>query len=127
VFNPPKSPCDIDSCVEFYMKNIGIEWYPLLRYYAAWDEDGVPVCTAQSWHCAGVLGIYSVATLPSHRRQGAQPVPSVASALLDPAVRSVEGAPDVAVLESSPEAFSLYTSLGFRVADHWDVYAPATP
>jgi len=93
------------------MKNIGIGAASLLRYYAAWNEDGVPVCTAVSWLCAGVLGIYSVVTLPSHRRKGlARAV--VVSVLLDPAVHSVVGAPDVAVLQSSPDAFSSMQALG---------------
>ena len=123
VFNT-KPPVSVDACVEFYAANIGTKRYPALRIFAAWSEESAtPVATAVTWNHAGVLGVYNVATLAAHRRKGlARAV--VAAALAAPACKGGPAPCDVAVLQSSPDALSLYESLGFRVADHWDIYIP---
>jgi GNAT superfamily N-acetyltransferase len=83
--------------------------------------DGTPVASASLFRCAGVGGVYNVATLPAVRGRG------IASAIAQAPLREArsEGF-RLAVVQASPEDFPMYVRLGFQqdgvVAQH--VLAP---
>jgi len=83
--------------------------------------DGTPVASASLFRCAGVAGVYNVATLPSARGRG------IGSAITQAPLREARGEGlRLAVLQASPRAFTVYVRLGFQqdgeIAQH--VLAP---
>lgn len=84
---------------------------------------GEPVATASAFLGAGVVGIYSVTTLPERRRQGIGAALTLA-ALRDARQRGFH----IGVLHAEPAARSLYRQLGFRehCALHPYLWAPAS-
>ena len=81
--------------------------------------DGSPVtCTATMEH-AGVLGVYSVATLKEHRRNG------YAEAVVRHAVAEHRrhGFSGRLVLQSTPDGRRLYRAMGFRRTTRFAVYS----
>ena len=77
------------------------------------------VTTAATAATNGVLGVYSVATLPEYRRMGYGEV-----AVRHAVARTREmGAGGPVVLQSSPGAVSLYRSLGFRTRTRFFIFA----
>ena len=77
------------------------------------------VTTAATAVTNGVLGVYSVATLPEYRRMGYGEV-----AVRHAVARTREmGAGGPVVLQSSPGAVSLYRSLGFRTRTRFFIFA----
>jgi len=81
--------------------------------------DGEPVTCGAAVEHAGALGIYSVATLERHRRQGC------AEAVVRHAVaeRRRRGFTGPLVLQSTPDGRRLYRALGFRRTTRFAVYA----
>lgn len=84
--------------------------------------DGTPVASASLFRCAGVAGLYNLATLPGVRGRG------IGTAIIQAPLREAhrEGL-GLAVLQASPAGFPIYVSLGFQqdgeIAQH--VLVPA--
>jgi ribosomal protein S18 acetylase RimI-like enzyme len=99
--------------------------YSLDRFWAgplkAWVgyEAGRPVTTTAAVDSSGVLGVYSVATMPDCRRKGygEAAVRHAVARLLE------QGAGGPVVLQSSPGAYSLYRSMGFRSRTRFYIFA----
>jgi ribosomal protein S18 acetylase RimI-like enzyme len=94
---------------------------PSHAFYLA-HRHGEPVGTALCISDGGVAGIYSLATLRSHRRQG------IGTALLRRAIADARaGGAELICLECAgdSEAMGLYGSLGFEVAHESALWAPA--
>jgi hypothetical protein len=79
---------------------------PRFDLWLARDADREPVATANGFREAGVLGVYSVSTVPAARRQG------IGTAITAQAVTASAGLP--AVLQPSEMAEPLYRRLGFE-------------
>lgn len=113
-------------CASFHIPHPMAEAvYSLDRFWAgplkAWVgyEAGQPVTTAAAVDAGGVLGIYSVATMPDFRRRG------YGEAAVRHAVARLRelGAEGPVVLQSSPGAYSLYRSMGFRSRTRFYIFA----
>lgn len=82
-------------------------------------EAGHPVTTAAAVDSNGVLGVYSVATMPDCRRKGYGE-----SAVRHAVARlRAQGAEGPVVLQSSPGAYTLYRSMGFRSRTRFHIFA----
>ena len=81
--------------------------------------DGSPVTCAATMEHAGVLGVYSVATLKEYRRNG------YAEAVVRHAVSEYRkrGSSGRLVLQSTPEGRRLYRAMGFRRTTRFAVYS----
>lgn len=88
--------------------------------YQGWVgyRDGQPVSTAATLATAGVIGLYSVATLPEHRRRGyGEAVARHALAAGRP-----DGGADRFVLQSTPAGHALYERMGYRRLANFVIY-----
>lgn len=93
-------------------------WTGQLRAWVGY-HGGRPVTVAAAVASSGVLGLYSVATLPEYRRMGYGEV-----AVRHAVARSREsGMKGPLVLQSSPVAYSLYKELGFRRRTRFFIFA----
>jgi ribosomal protein S18 acetylase RimI-like enzyme len=89
-------------------------WQGVYRGFVGWVE-GKPVSMVATVVCGGVIGIYSLGTLPQHRNRG------YGESLLRAAVRQCPpGLP--LVLESTAAGYPLYRRLGFREVGKFTVY-----
>ena len=82
---------------------------------------GRPISIVALVRSAGVLGVYSLGTLPEYRRRG------YGEALLRAAVAQMQSAPgtpaeEPLVLESTEAGYRLYRRLGFRDITKFTVY-----
>jgi GNAT superfamily N-acetyltransferase len=84
--------------------------------------DGNPVSTTATLVAGGTVGVYAVATLPAHQRNGYAEV-MVRHALEQ--ARQSSGL-DRTILQSSPPAVSLYARMGYRTVTRYAVYASRT-
>ena len=93
-------------------------WHNALQAWVGY-LDGQPVTCGAVIEHAGALGIYSVATLPEHRRRGC------AEAIVRHAVaeRRRCGFAGPLVLQSTPDGRRLYRALGFKRTTRFAVYA----
>lgn len=81
-------------------------------------REGVPVCTAATVTCSGVIGLYNVATAPGCRRSGfGEAITRYAAAA---ALR--ENGPATLVLQSTSWGMHLYERMGFRTVTRFLVY-----
>ncbi|MCC7451303.1 MAG: GNAT family N-acetyltransferase [Anaerolineae bacterium] len=87
----------------------------LLRYIGFLN--GAPVATAAMVLCAGVAGIYAVATLPEARGRG------IGSALtLYPLRQAYERGYRIATLQASQMGFPIYHKIGFKTVFNFALY-----
>lgn len=95
-------------------------WRGPLEVWLGYDGDFAVTSTALM-EAAGVLGIYSVATLPAWRGRG------MAEAIMRHAVadKRLRGVTVPLVLQSSPGGMELYKRLGFRRTTRFFVFATA--
>lgn len=93
-------------------------WDTMLEAWVGYLDSEPVTCGAAVEH-AGALGIYSVATLQEHRRQGC------AEAIVRHAVaeRRKRGFAGPLVLQSTPDGRRLYRALGFKRTTRFAVYA----
>ncbi len=80
---------------------------------------GEPAATAVTVAGAGSVGVYNVATLPSHQRRG------YAEALMRHALEEARQATGIerTILQSTTQGLSLYTRMGYREVTRFSVYA----
>jgi GNAT superfamily N-acetyltransferase len=81
--------------------------------------DGEPVATAATVNAAGAIGVYNVATLPSHRRRGHGE--AVMRYALEKA-RQETGC-ERTILQATEHGLPLYLSMGYRTVTTVEVYA----
>jgi predicted GNAT family acetyltransferase len=97
----------------------GLIEHPGTSAFLALEGDEA-VAMAYTQEHEGALGVFGVATLPTHRRRG------IGGAVTAFAVREAGGA-DVAWLQSSEMGRPVYERLGFRVVADWEVWVEADP
>jgi len=92
-------------------------WRGSYRGYVGFEQ-GQPVCTAAIVVAAGVIGIYSVGTLPGHRRRG------LAEALLRAVLADVSSETGMSrfALQSTRAGYHLYRRMGFEDLGRFAVY-----
>lgn len=80
--------------------------------------DGLPVATAATVISGGVVGVYSVATLPAHRGKG------YAEALIREVLRRARERTGIeaTVLQSTDAGYPLYKRMGYRTLTKFRVY-----
>ena len=93
-------------------------WHGSLRAWVGYSGDK-PVCCGAAVEHAGVLGVYSVATLQEHRRKG------YAEAIVRHIVAEYRrrGFAGPLVLQSTPDGRRLYREMGFTRTTRFAVYA----
>ncbi len=92
-------------------------WGGTLRGWVGY-VNGTPVSTTATIRWAGVIGIYSVGTLPGYERRG------YAEAVMRHAIRAAEdgGPANGVVLQSTRAGLRLYERLGFRTVTSFHVF-----
>jgi len=102
-------------CEAVYSSERG--WGGSLRAWVGY-VDGTPVSTTATITTAGVIGLYSVGTLPGFQRRGC------AEALMRHAVKTTRNASpgNGIVLQSTRAGQRLYERLGFRVVTSFHVF-----
>ncbi len=93
-------------------------WNSPLKAFVGY-EDGLAVTCSAAIEAGGALGIYSVATLFSHRGRG------LAESIMREVIRIMRdaGSHGPLVLQSSPAGLELYRKLGFRRTTRYFVYS----
>jgi len=88
--------------------------------FVAWVgyQDGAPIATAATVVAADAIGVYSVATLPEHRRRG------VGEAIMRYAVDQAKRTSGLerTILQSTEAGYSLYREMGYQKVTSFTVY-----
>ncbi len=92
---------------------------PTCDVVVANDQDGQPVASATGVLVDGVVAVFGVGTLPSHRRQGLGS--AVTLAVLH---RARDQGADLAYLNPSDLGYGAYRKLGFLDAPGWRIWSP---
>ncbi len=92
-------------------------WQGSFRGYVGYSG-GKPVTTAAAVTASGVIGLYSVATLPQHRRRGF--AEAIMRQVIDLTARS--SGIERTVLQSTPSGLGLYEAMGYKTVTQFDVY-----
>jgi ribosomal protein S18 acetylase RimI-like enzyme len=102
------SPADVGRHFLEVLSSLSLEERsPLVHYLGL--VAGEPVATASAFLGAGVVGIYSIATLPAWRRQG------IGGAMTMAPLRNAQARDyQIGILHAEPAGLSLYHHLGFR-------------
>ncbi len=90
-----------------------LAWSGALKGYVGY-ANGIPVTTAAAMLTGDVIGLYSVATLPSHRRMG------YAEAIMRQVIERANVR--ATVLQSTRSGLSLYERMGYRSVTNFHVY-----
>jgi ribosomal protein S18 acetylase RimI-like enzyme len=92
-------------------------WHGTFQGYVGYSN-GRAVTTAAAVITGDVIGLYSVATLPQHRRLG------FAEAIMRQVVRQAEQTRGVSrtVLQATASGFSLYEAMGYRTVTSFNVF-----
>jgi GNAT superfamily N-acetyltransferase len=99
--------------------NVPLPWFcEVFEADSVWEDfagyvgylDGEPVCTAATVLGGGAIGVYNVATVPAHQRQG------YGEAVMRYAVDQARRAHGLSrtILQSTPQGFPLYERMGYR-------------
>ena len=86
-----------------------------VRIFTAWI-DGEPVGEASAYLLRDTVGIYGVGVVESARRRG------IGAALTLRAARAFEDGTDLAWLQPSDMALTMYADLGFQPVSTWEVW-----
>ena len=92
-------------------------WLGGFRGYVGY-ANGKPVTSAAAVTAGGVVGLYSVATLPQHRRRGF--AEAIMRQVMEQAGRSA--GIERTVLQATASGLSLYEAMGYRRVTQFDVY-----
>jgi hypothetical protein len=87
-----------------------------VRMFLAWEGDR-PVGEATGYVADGTVGIFGVGVITEARRRG------IGAALTLAAARAFPGRADLAWLQPSTMAASMYRRLGFETISDWEVWA----
>jgi ribosomal protein S18 acetylase RimI-like enzyme len=92
-------------------------WLGAFRGYVGYVKSK-PVTTAAAVTTGGVIGLYSVATLPQHRRRG------FAEAIMRQVIQDLSRRTgiDRTVLQATSSGLALYEAMGYRTVTKFDVY-----
>lgn len=92
-------------------------WLGSFRGYVGYVKDK-PVTTAAAVTTSGVIGLYSVATLPQHRRRG------FAEAIMRQVIQDISRRTgiDRTVLQATSSGLALYEAMGYRTVTKFEVY-----
>jgi len=92
-------------------------WTGDLRGYVGFSN-GAPVTTAAAMITGDVIGLYSVATMPQHRRRG------FAEAIMRRVIEQAQRNSGITktVLQSTPSGLTLYEKMGYQTVTHFNVY-----
>jgi ribosomal protein S18 acetylase RimI-like enzyme len=101
-------PADVGRSFLAVFAGLGLGARSPLTHYLGLLE-GEPVATASAFLGAGVVGIYSVATLPAWRRRGIG-----AAMTLAPLRAAQSRGYQIGVLHAEPAGLSVYRRVGFR-------------
>jgi ribosomal protein S18 acetylase RimI-like enzyme len=116
--------CDITSIAFDLPFSVSREIYDSERVWnhgmVGWVgyRHGVPVTTAATVKTEQAIGVYSVATLPQHQRQG------FGEAIVRHAVQSAreEGGVERTILQSTRPGLRLYERMGYKTVTRFTVY-----
>jgi ribosomal protein S18 acetylase RimI-like enzyme len=89
---------------------------PQQRVVAAFDGEEV-VGAGESMLADGVLGVFGIATIPTHRRRG------IAAAVTSRLIEERADDADLAVLQASELGLRVYERLGFHAMSTWEVWS----
>jgi ribosomal protein S18 acetylase RimI-like enzyme len=98
-------------CMAIYASECA--WNGEFRGYVGFSN-GKAVATAAAMVTGDIIGLYSVATLPAHRRRG------YAEAIMRQVIQ--ETGLEKTVLQSTRSGLSLYKSMGYRTVTNFNVY-----
>jgi GNAT superfamily N-acetyltransferase len=92
-------------------------WMGAFRGYVGY-ANGKPVTTAATMITGDVIGLYSVATLPQHRRLGFAEV--IMRHVIEQHKRS--SGSERSILQATPSGISLYQKMGYQTVTNFNVY-----
>jgi predicted GNAT family acetyltransferase len=88
---------------------------PLRLFVGYWEDE--PVAAAEAFLSEAMGGVYSVITIPSHRRRG------IGAAMTSRVAQEAFGSGlELVSLQASPEGCRLYEKLGFRAVCQFTVF-----
>jgi len=92
-------------------------WLGAFRGYVGYAS-GKPVTTAATVTTGGVVGLYSVATLPQYRRRG------FAEAIMRQVMQQIGRSAGIerTVLQATQSGLGLYEAMGYKTVTQFDVY-----
>lgn len=108
---------EIPQSVSTAVYGSGRAWLGEFHGYVGYAQ-GKPVTTAAAVMASGVVGLYSVATLPKYRRRGF--AEAIMRQVIEQATRNT--GIEHTVLQSTSQGLTLYETMGYRTVTKFDVY-----